>query len=242
MTVRNHRRRSATHSKPWCWWRAWLRCQRTSTRHSSVSCVRQHTHTHTQRRHSTPNSTRRARPDFVGDRPGSPTSPRTLSCRVRSGPVRSGPCSGLCHGPDQTVAGRVWSCRFWVPLHGLTDFVCDPTIGTERTIYDQTDLSDTRAGLVWSCRADQTRPTLVPTKISLTEVGVTFGPQVETTKLLDTSNRTVNRRLGEKTGGLATGYALALQRESKKQDAKFLPITSPNVNRFSKFVHLQAQR
>jgi len=33
-------------------------------------------------------------------------------CLVGSGPVRSGPCSGLCHGPDQTVAGRVWSCRF----------------------------------------------------------------------------------------------------------------------------------
>ena len=33
-----------------------------------------------------------------------------------------------------------------------------------------------------------------------------------------------------------------LHRESKKQDTKHLPITFPNVNRFSKFFHCQTQR
>ena len=67
-----------------------------------------------------PNSTRWARPDYVGD-PGRrneyplgprgfPTSPRTLSGQVRSGPC---PCSGIWHGPDQTLSlvgsGRIVS-------------------------------------------------------------------------------------------------------------------------------------
>jgi len=35
----------------------------------------------------------------------------------------------------------------------------------------------------------------------------------------------------------STVLAIELHRESKKQDTKLLPITSPNVNRFSKLFH-----
>ena len=51
----------------------------------------------------------------------------------------------------------VWSCRSQIPLHGPTDFVCDPTRPTDknpymsrliRHVYDKTksaDLSETRS-------------------------------------------------------------------------------------------------
>ena len=36
---------------------------------------------------------------------------------------------------------------------------------------------------------------------------------------------------------VANDNAPGVHRESKKQDTKLLPITSPNINRFSKFFH-----
>jgi len=38
-----------------------------------------------------------------------------------------------------------------------------------------------------------------------------------------------------------THYSDQMHRESKKQETKLLPITSPNVNRFSKFLYWQTQ-
>jgi len=51
-----------------------------------------------------PYSTRRARPDFVGD--SDLRQVRGL-CQVESGPVRSGPCSGIWHLPRQPVVEDV---------------------------------------------------------------------------------------------------------------------------------------
>jgi len=90
-----------------------------------------------------PNSSRRVRPDFVGDPGrrqsplgprGSTTSPRTLSGRVGSSPC---PCSRIRHGPGQTLS-LVWS--------GLVGSLLNPTTRTRPDMSAPATRSPTKSG------------------------------------------------------------------------------------------------